>query len=195
MSAPNTYAVSQLLGSLGVKGGSLPRIALSTYQPVLVMGDFSKTLASEPLEARGFSAEFTAAVGGKIIKAEIKSMSPGGIVLERLCLSMTEWAVALKYAHLSINWNPYSSALSMADVVPVGGRDPVSFVKYGADDATAIARQATICFPVGERVIDLSDQRIYVPGGKHLLIQSGHLGMSMGYEFIWRELPDPIGAP
>lgn len=194
MSGSNTYAVSQLLGSLGAKGGQLPRLALATYQPVMVMGDFSKTLASEPLEARGLSAEWISGSAGKVCKFELRCVAPGGLVVERLCISMIQWDAQYKWASLSININSYVGG-SAADIIPIGGGTPRSLVYYDEAVATGIARQATLSFPTDSRIIDLSQQRIYVPPSKKLLVQSNHNGIAMGFELIWRELPEPIGPP
>lgn len=188
-----TYAISQLISSLGVKGGRLPGVSLSTYQPVLVMGDFSRTLAAEPLEARGLSGEYMNGALIKVGMAQIHSLAPGGIVIERMRIGQTEYTGRRTPIFIGL---PTVSVINEfdADVLNIGGRAVRSTVQYGRDTFYNGCPLAGFVTDQVGRTAAFDEFRLYVPPGGRLLVQSGLTDQPLSFMFVWREIPEPAGG-
>lgn len=193
-----TLGVDALLRQLGVKGQELPRIEVDRYQPVLVMGDFSRTLTAEPLEARGVAAQSVGAVAGRIGTVQLLSNAPGGVVIESLILSAPGWVNLDAHFRAGV----YTSALfsgSAASVLDVGGAATRSSVTYGTHTASVAAGFASFgpdrTTVSGGAAIDLGALRWYVPTGRYFIAQAGSSQVWFDFEISWREIPTPIGSP
>lgn len=192
-SRDTTLGVQSLLSALGLKGGELPRVETSTYTPVLVMGDFSRTLSSEPLEARGLAAEILAPPAGNYAAFCLHSLGPGGSVVEHFRFNQPTAVAALTVMNFILTDVDYWGGWSQADVFDIGGRPTRSIVRQGWGAAPVIPAKLGQFASVG-KTVDISSQRIYVPAGWFLSVQSAHAAVQSGIELIWRELSDPIGS-
>lgn len=190
-----TLASGELLRLLGVKGGHLPDIALSSYTPVLIMGDFSKTLSSEPIEARGFSAEIiAAAAGARYGTFTIQSVAPGGIIIEHIRLSLPAYGAPDGSFYIRLQTTPFSAAPLML-VQNIGGRSVRSRV-YGDQEILRVtADSSQVGFEPNARTVDLAQARFYVPPGSFLICQSVVPATPFGYVVAWRELAEVLGEP
>jgi len=190
-----TLAGGELLRLLGVKGGHLPDIALSSYIPVLVMGDFSKTLSSEPIEARGFSAEIIAAApGARYGTFTLQSVAPGGIIIEHIRLSLPAYGGVDGAFYIRLQTTPFSAAPLM-QVQNIGGRTVGSRVYADQEILRAVTDSSEVGFEPSSRTVNLAQARFYVPAGSFLICQSAIAATPFGYVVAWRELAEVLGEP
>ena len=81
MTFPTTFSTSEVLRLLGIKGGGIPTIDAGTMQPVIIMGDFSRSLSSEPFERRGFFAAQVVVPAAQFATIEMLPVGGGGAVI------------------------------------------------------------------------------------------------------------------
>jgi hypothetical protein len=192
--ADGTYAASALLRALGVKGGQLPKLALSTYTPVMVMGDFSKTLASEPLEARGLAAEYQTGIAGQALACGLFCNAPGGCIVESARINLPAAPVANVQVNMGIATTDTWVGWTEADIQNIGGRPVRSTFRLGSTVGVQIVAGMSTLSAEG-RMVTLQNHRIFVPGGYALWFQAAHLAQDVAFEMVWRELEEPIGGP
>jgi len=83
VSSATTYDISSILRALGSRSRQVPSLDAGALIPVVVMGDFSLTLASEVVEARGVvPGDFLTQAAGSWCGFYVQSLSPGGLVVE-----------------------------------------------------------------------------------------------------------------
>lgn len=198
---PTTLGVTKVLQRLGVKGQDLPEVGVSSYQPVLVMGDFSRTLAAEPLEARGVCAFEIPATVGLYPGVSFLSVGPGGSVIER---------IRLHYPGISANFISFQLGVSSIDLQWIGaptlqgtedvggwpiGPSVKSVVKAGNPVGLIVGGPPTMFANRDTGYWDLDSSRIYVGPGRYLVMIGTTRNEEMCVELWWREMAEAIGLP
>lgn len=198
MSAPTTFAVTELLRLLGVKGQHVPALAIGEYQPVMVMGDFSGTLAVEPIETRAFAgASFGPGGAGRYAEVEFLAVAPGGVVIEALFLGQPESSATDPRVWVRSGLTTFlTGPLTPSTPVPTGGGNPTSqltqsysFVSWGSVTAPELPWSPAL------QQFDFSPIRWFVPSGSRIAFQASGLNTRLNVVISWRELPEPVGAP
>ncbi|GAH18200.1 unnamed protein product, partial [marine sediment metagenome] len=172
----NTFAISRLLQSLGVKGGQQPGLDAEAYTPVLVMGDFSKTMASEPLEARGLIGSTINSGADRVVQLQLHAIAPGGVIIETFQI-MNITGTTLETIFVNILDESHQED-NYADVIDIGGRPARSVVSFGQALPYTAEPMAMVFGGLGGSYASslALNQRIYVPPGKFLFLQNGDDG-------------------
>lgn len=197
--AYTTLGVSAVLRGLGVKGGRLPGINVDRYTPVVVMGDFSRTLTSEPLESRGVAAEYLSAVGGQYGTVQLQVVAGGGAIIESCRLAAPTWGGGSAHFKGGVYTSGGLVAGAACNTLELGGASVRSLATFGTSAAVLGAGYAT--FPLtgevtgGAAATDLSILRWYVPAGAFLMLQCGTTFEEFAFMVSWREIPEPVGSP
>jgi hypothetical protein len=191
VTAPTTLAVSRVLSALGVKGGQLPELGLHSYQPVIIMGDFSRSLASEPVEARGFTAGVIDPFGIQRPHLQFQCVAGGGAVLETVILEATE-GLGANILYIEVGSAPFISgaALNKHDI---GGRPTRSLWTADTVLGGPSGNETTIQYPPNT-VIDLSPLRWFVQPGQFVSFSNAN-DDNLKFVMSWREMEEPIGVP
>lgn len=189
-----TLAVSSALNALGVKGGELPQLETSFYQPVMVMADLSKNLSSEPIEARGFAGYFiTAGSGSRSGAFQLQCISRGGLVIETLFLSLPQYAGVGGFFVCCRETTPQPFLSGRIPYMQAGGRDARSLVDVDTL-ITSISQEVVIPIEVGARSWAAENLRLYVPAGSFFKCQAGINATAFTFTIQWRELADVLGG-
>lgn len=191
-----TLGVSQLLTYLGVKSAQLPELDTTAYQPVLVVGDFSKTLTSEPFEGRGVCGEYIDAgiPANHVIGMELVSLAPGGCVVEEWWFGHPQDALDPYLVGSGTFDDPKFAGQPIAFTNDIGGIFPRSFCRYGVEPG-GLANLSLYGIPRDARWLYVTNQRIWVPPGKFFCIASTHKEKRGGMGMVFREMPEGIGPP
>lgn len=192
MSWDHTLALGSLLKNIGVKGGQVPLLNDSLV-PVLVVGSV-ETLDASPVEARGLVGEIVAppltARGAFRISAVSRA-----IIIQDVYTSLI--GVTGKVA---ADWNlmagiqeggPFTGTSTKEVVhVDVGG-----LATRGVCSRTLNAGALPSGFTRMVGDLTFPGQRWFVPAGHSFTVSTENVGESFGLQYIWRELPAPIGGP
>lgn len=192
MSQPTTLAVSRVLSALGLKGGGLPEMGLESYQPVVLMGDFSHSLASEPVEARGFAAGVVAFVPANRSFFQLQCVSGGGLILELILMDCTN-ALGQNVLVIQTGTSPFLVAPAAVPKLDVGGR-PTRSVCSAETRIQVVPPSAILMQNPGSVPFDLSPLRWYLKPGWFIEF-SNAFTEELRYTIAWRELEEPVGAP
>lgn len=193
--SPSTLGVARLLSRLGIKGGSLPRVNTDEYVATLLMGDFSKTLTSEPIETRAIAAQNVVAGGGNRAFVECVSRAPGGVVIEEF-LGLF---LGGSGGHLNVvrPTNPPAFPLTnVADNLNIGGGEPASSIvnidRINVDVLSVPGQFAQLPqLSLGRA----GGVRAFLPPGQSLVFQRSTSASVDGFGIVFRELAQGIGPP
>lgn len=190
MSSPLTLGFSKAANRLGLKGGSLPAVTRAgELTQVMVVGDLSRSLASEVFEARAFSGALINAGGvGNLSAFAITARSPGGIVVERIIADSSSTPFNLR-ANVGRSPGPWLGAgPGPSHKRDVGGVATVSDAQIGYKSAPAAA-------PLLRLDVTEFGDRWYLEPGETLELIHALANMDLFVWIQWRELADIQGAP
>lgn len=191
--APTTFGVGQLLRRLGVKGPRLPLLNQSEYQSVVVMGDFSKSLAAEPFERRAIVGRSVVVAPAQQPTIEIASIGPGVVVEQAFGLITAVATSFVRFARLGGRFSSFASAIPGA---PVGGlptRSIVNFFSSGVDISTLGPFWWDMPNAQAGAAWLFRDLRWFIPPGETLLMQGTVAASADLLGLLWRELEEGVG--
>ena len=190
---PTTISTSRVWSALGIKGGELPSMQLSAYQPVMVMADFSRSLTSEPIEARGLFAGVIDNVSSfHRAFLEFQAVAGGGVIVERLVCDVTT-AFGGNALCVDMSPGPFWAGAPVGKL-DIGGAATRSllFARHSSDAPSG--NEQIISMPANVPS-DLSEFRLYIPSGWWLEVFCYATDTPMRVTMVWRELQEPIGTP
>lgn len=203
MSIPPTSPVNigllDALNRLGVKGSSLPELA-GGVQPVMVIADLSRSVASELVEARRIASDRIAAGGlGTWSNYILHARSPGGLVVESLVVVLETSGFAQPVCFWEVG--PRAVAGISGQVADIGGAAGVGFTRIDYEAGPIVSQNAFFCLnPISAAVPPTEfwtafPSRIFVPAGSALTLSHELANLDLRVEIVWRELADIQGAP
>jgi len=184
------FPSAEILRSLGVDQPNLFTLTGRDVLPVITLLDLSRSVSSEPMEARGFAAASVTLSGVNHGKFAFKARAPGGCVVEFLLINMEaggggpgQFLLRIQSVEVETSWAVGATAMGVAQV---GGRDAFSVPEFGLSAAN------TLSFPLVPYTDVPFGHRWYVRSGRTLEIHSNAStpGMVMTVFFQWRELPE-----
>ena len=179
---PSTLGLTELFSRLGIKGARGMDLDGRPARPVVTVADFSRTLTSEPIEARAISGFEVAA--------------PGFPDLATIRIQPVGRAVVIEQASLAASTGPlrvHSRSASFAfpgtpGTVDVGGVATVARVDGG------VGNFAGLGFAVLPSPFQLPDLRWYVAPGAELYISAQDSTADLEASIIFRELSQGQGV-
>lgn len=199
--SPLNLGLVEALDRLGIKGALLPPIGAGV-QPVMVLGDISASISSELLEARRWSTMDIIASPGNFGNAWIHCSARGGLVVEKLIVSLDGAGVQpdVIFQVLPGFVAPFfNAAQSQAQI---GGVPAISDMFFNVDNPGYIPatndRGRITCLnlvPGTATYWTETDTRFFVPAGFRLALETPVVNARLRVSAIWRELADIQGAP
>lgn len=188
-----TLAVSRLMARLGVKSPTVPTMDVGSYTPVVVMADFSRSLTSEPFEARGIAGEWLNNVSGRCWGMDLHANAPGGCVVEQFGMATEDAMIGnfvIGVGTFQDQKLTEPTPLLESIVQEIGGINPQSKVYVGRKPFIE-----PFCSLLSSSFNHQQyfDQRIYIHPGQHFLMMSSHLNRDTGMWLVFRELPEAQG--
>ena len=184
MSAPGKFPSGEVLRRLGMLNpAGLYGMSGAPLQGTVQVLDLSRSVASEPVEARAISYNNVAGGPGAYGIGALQSRSPGGLLVERVSILAPTLApfpsTQVFFAVLAAS--PFTGVPSAAAKVDVGGIATRSLVTR--------ASQATPFAPQMQFGKAFESYSIFVPPGSFLAFQV--LVDPLEMFVAWRELQEP----
>jgi len=194
VSFPTTFPASRVTSSLGVKGGTVPSVDLSSYQPVMVMADFSDTISSEPVEARALGGANLIVSVPRLAHFQLQAVGGGGLIIESLVMKTTQSTMPVGHSIFANVINTPAITGTTITTIEIGGRETNS-IFIGDARVQAVPGDYAFLFSSNSLgTFDATGLRIFVPPGKFFHIINDISGENTRILMTWRELPEVPGA-
>ena len=190
------FPSAEVLRRLGITDPDLFDMGGRSVQPTAQLFDFSRSIASEPIEARAYKDLVVPLVGGLYAAAILQMVAPGGGVVEAVAL---EDPLPSGYFGTNGVWFsilPSGTDPILFDVAPglftepqldIGGLATRSII-YGG--YTAVDRYPQFNWEPFNNPVFAQSFRLFVPSGALLVFQSTFNGGPLQIAFVWRELAE-----
>lgn len=182
------FPSAEILRRLGAPEPNLFDAHGGELVPTMTVLDLSRSLASEPVEARGYARATQGAVAGQFSTWNLIARAPGGIIVERMILESPDTAAI----------GTAMAILPRISSEPLpAGPEPLSIGGLSIQSSQEIG--ATVVLQPGAPLVPWQDiasfnrgnplERIYVPTGSVLCVQPGAATVLI-VSATWRELPE-----
>jgi len=196
MTSERPLPSAEILRRLGQADPSLYSIGRAPVQAVMTVADLSRSIASDPVEARAYK---DLSVPGNPAPNErpigfVQCRSAGGLVVE---------ALVVEDPSPSGFFGPNNVSVTIATAVAPGWHGIVEDVPLDIGGVATRSR-SFYCYTVTDRDPSIgnwefvnnpafgSSLRFYVPSGSLFVFQCSLVNSTMRCAFTWREIPEPI---
>lgn len=193
MPIPTTYDLSRIQRALGAKSSyAQPFFANEFLYPMLVVGDMSRSFGPEQFEARAY-----ANMGGNAGPLEepvtaLTSVSPGGIVIERVDIASETSGVPDSSVRFDLDV-PRSLLGEFAPFIFQVGGVPVTSLPVGGRQLTqGLVRALVQLDDFGQKTFE--NFQWFIPSGSTFYV-IGDPDSLLSVSVQWREIPQAPGGP
>jgi len=199
MAAENTtFGTSALLRSIGAISQRNPKIDTAVMTQVLVVGDLSKSFASQRFESRGISSITKTNIPAFHAIAQLLSNAPGGVVVERVDIFAVDGATGVPRQSVAMRVGPQTATVtpSATNIQQVGGA-PVSSIVVAADIAGGGPLPVNTFVTVllndeGQKVWD--NFGWFIASGLAFEVAARNADTQLTAVVQWREIPQSAGG-
>lgn len=192
------FPSAEILRRLGVDRPQLFDAAGERLVPTMTVLDMSRSIATEPVEARGYCRVAMQLFPGQLTTFQLRCLAPGGVLVERLVIISPG---GLGGIATSVAVIPQSVALALPAApapISVGGLSVNSVPEIGP----TVALQPGAALGIPYQVVDsfgFSSPfelgfNLYVRAGEVLIVQPG-AASELQMAVAWRELPEIQAIP
>lgn len=166
---------------LGIQSGArLPQLN-DEVQMTMLVTDLSR-LVPAPIEPRGFAGA-NLAVAGRFAQGQLRSLSPGGLFIEKIFL---RGSVPADFMNHLVQVNNVDLGLAVMPNIDVGGT-PIQSI-FTAGTTVGASTGARLPSPDGFSSVAL-DLGIFVPNQFFFTIAQSNVTQRLDVAIIYRELP------
>jgi len=194
--AKTSFSLSRVQRALGIRTGvELPSVETEQLSQTIIVGDMSKSFASEQFEARGFSSAKQGLIVDQFSVCELASLASGGIVVERIDVFSEVFLggipddFGLRIAPPIESWDtgPFVDNIEI-----VGGGPLTSTVRHGAVIAAATTQLIRLNLE-GQKTFE--NFGWFIPSGSALSCRTIDTFKIIHVTFQWREISQGAGGP
>ncbi len=180
---------TEALRRLGIVEPEVFSIEGGRMTPVMIMADRSRSVATEPVEARGYLFVSVPASAGDRGQVELHSRAPGGIIIEFFnYLEPPDLVAADITTGVFLAVEDGASFLADTGVAQIQNVGGLAVRSIGISGASGIGfRGLLVPNSLGTNARATA---IYVPAGSFLSIHSRALNARFTAVILWRELPE-----
>jgi hypothetical protein len=176
--------------NLGQQGGALPSLAADpgVVQPVILIGDTSKTLSRFLTFKRGWAGQRQVVAPANVFYLGMRGYASGGIVIERIRINPVAPAVFANPFRLF--GTPLPAAFFPGHAI--AGTDPNEFIG-GATEGVHFGQglpNASVGTDVIPGAFNPNDVDIFVGPGFQFTMETNDVGVDVDWHVIWREVPE-----
>lgn len=183
MTFDSKFGTADVLRRLGITDPRHFEIGNQPLQGTIQLLDLSKSIAQEPVEARGYVNGLVNPLPGLFPLFAVFSRSPGGTIVERMNVETPG------VAFITVTMKPFQHNVGVFTeqaALNIGGALVTTSVFLTYEDVSQDPSFGSNWEQISPSLLE--DQRIFVAPGRQLLIQHSTAGGSLRASVIFREI-------
>jgi len=187
------FPSAEILRRLGISSPELYSVGRQPMVPTMQLLDFSRSIATEPVEARGYKDALAPLVGGSFAICGLQARSPGGCLIEAFVVEDPLPGGYFGPNNVSFSLLPQMPAAWLPTVLDTPGLGiggvairSTAFIAYTLTDRDpALANWEVTNNPTLQ-----GNLRCFLPSGSVFAVQNHLVSGALQIAFVWRELAE-----